>query len=152
MVSTLTLRWIDDTTEQEVKPYHTTPRMQALAEAQIVVLKEIFQVYLPGFQGIREYIQENTCEFYYLNLNSRRILSTLPSLLLEAADLKTTDLNEALALEELNFALVCEQHQVKVTLDGILTILRAVFNKLNEEQTQESEGVKKDSEMEKSCF
>ena len=61
VVSTLTLRWIDDTTEQEVKPYHTTPRMQASAEAQIVVLKEIFQVYLPGFQeNIISYIQGNT--------------------------------------------------------------------------------------------
>ena len=88
-----------------------------------MVLKENFQVYLLGFQ-------ENTYEFYY---QCRRILSTLPSLLLEAADLKTTDLNEALALEEPNFALVCEQHQDRVTLDGILTILRAVFNELTEE-------------------
>ena len=30
VVSTLTRRWIDDTTEQEVKPYHTTPRMQEI--------------------------------------------------------------------------------------------------------------------------
>ena len=76
----------------------------------------------------------------------------MPSLLLEAADLKTTDLNEALALEELNFALVCEQHQIQVTMDGILTILRAVFNELTEEQTQEIEDLKKESDMEKSSF
>ena len=112
----LTLRWVDDTTGQEVV---ATPRMQALAEAQIVVLKGIFGFYTAKFWG-------DLPSFRY-------ILSTLSSLLLEAADLKTTDLNEALALEELNFALVCEQHQDRVTLDGILTILRAVFNELTEE-------------------
>ena len=113
----LTLRWVDDTTGQEVV---ATPRMQALAEAQIVVLKGIFGFYTAKFWG-------DLPSFRY-------ILSTLPSLLLEAADLKTTDLNEALALEELNFALVFEQHQIQVTVDGILTILRAVFNELTEEQ------------------
>ena len=113
----LTLRWVDDTTGQEVV---ANPRMQALA-AQIVVLKGIFGFYTAKFWG-------DLPSFRY-------ILSTLPSLLLEAADLKTTDLNEALALEELNFALVCEQHQVQVTMDGILTILRAVFNELTEDQT-----------------
>ena len=116
----LTLRWVDDTTGQEVV---ANPRMQALAEAQIVVLKGIFGFYTAKFWG-------DLPSFRY-------ILSTLPSLLLEAADIKTTDLNEALSLEELNFALVCEQHQVQVTLNGILTILRAVLNELTEEQTQE---------------
>ena len=131
----LTLRWVDDTTGQEVV---ATPRMQALAEAQIVVLKGIFGFYTAKFWG-------DLPSFRY-------ILSTLSSLLLEAADLKTTDLNEALALEELNFALVFEQHQIQVTVDGILTILRAVFNELTEEQTQEIEGLKKASDMEKSSF
>ena len=102
--------------------------MQALAEAQIVILKEIFLWYstvglrlraVPGFENI---------------------LSTLPSLLLEAADLPCS----CLALEELNFALVCERHQVQVTLDGILTILREVIHELTEEQSQESEDLKKD--------
>ena len=118
MVSTaeLTLMWVDITTGQEVV---ATPRMQAIAEAQIVVLNRIFNFYSAiGFQP-----------------GLRYILPTLPSILLEAADLKTTDLNEAHALEELNFAST-EQHQVKVTLDGILTILRAVFNELTEDQTQ----------------
>ena len=118
----LTLRWVDDTTGQEVV---ATPRMQALAEAQIVVLKGIFGFYTSKFWG-------DLPSFRY-------ILSTLPSLLLEAADLKTTDFNEALALEELNFALVYEQHQVQVTLDGILTILREVVNELTQERAQESE-------------
>ena len=132
----LTLRWVDDTTGQEVV---ANPRMQALAEAQIVVLKGIFGFY--------------TAYLFWGDLPSFcYILSTLPSLLLEAADLKTTDLNEALALEELNFALVCEQHQVQVTMDGILTILRAVFNELTEEQTQEIEDLKKESDMEKSSL
>ena len=114
-----TLRWFDGTGQEVV----ATPKMQALAEAQIVVLKEIFLWYstlglrlttVPGFENI---------------------LSTLPSLLLEAADLPCS----CLALEELNFALVCEQHHVQVTLDGILTILRQVVNELTEEQAQESE-------------
>ena len=137
----LTLRWVDDTTGQEVV---ANPRMQALAEAQIVVLKGIFGFYTAKFWG-------DLALGPYL-VSFRYILSTLPSLLLEAADLKTTDLNEALALEELNFALVCEQHQVQVTLDGILTILRAVFNELTEEQTQEIEDLKKESDMEKSSL
>ena len=114
-----TLRWFDGTGQEVV----ATPKMQALAEAQIVVLKEIFLWYstvglrlraVPGFENI---------------------LSTLPSLLLEAADLPCS----CLTLEELNFALVCEQHHVQVTLDGILTILREVVNELTQEQAQESE-------------
>ena len=127
-----TLRWIDVTTGQEVV---ATPKMLALAEAQSTVLGLIWNFYknrlrlraLPGFEDI---------------------LSTLPSLLLEAADLPCS----CLALEELNFALSCELHQVQVTLDGILTILKAVFNELTEEQTQEIEDLKKVSDMEKSCF
>ena len=114
-----TLRWFDGTGQEVV----ATPKMQALAEAQIVVLKEIFLWYstlglrlttVPGFENI---------------------LSTLPSLLLEAADLPCS----CLALEELNFALACEQHHVQVTLDGILTILKEVVKHLTEEQAQESE-------------
>ena len=114
-----TLRWFDGTGQEVV----ATPKMQALAEAQIVVLKEIFLWYstlglrlttVPGFENI---------------------LSTLPSLLLEAADLPCS----CLAFEELNFALVCEQHHVQVTLDGILTILREVVNELTKKQAQESE-------------
>ena len=114
-----TLRWIDVTTGQEVV---ATPKMQALAEAQSTVLGLIWNFYknrlrlraLPGFEDI---------------------LSTLPSLLLEAADLPCS----CLALEELNFALSCELHQVQVTLDGILTILKEVVKHLTEDQTQESE-------------
>ena len=111
--------------------------MQALAEAQIVALAHIWIFYsknglrlraLPGFEDI---------------------LSTLPSLLLEAADLPCS----CLALEELNFTLSCELHQVQVTLDGILTILKEVVKHLTEEQAQESEDWKKRQvDMEKSSL
>ena len=113
-----TLRWFDGTGQEVV----ATPKMQALAEAQSTVLGLIWVFYknrlrsraLPGFEDI---------------------LSTLPSLLLEAADLPCS----CLAREELNFALSCELHQVQVTLDGILTILKEVVKHLTEEQAQESE-------------
>ena len=120
----LTLRWVDDTTGPEVV---ANPRMQALAEAQIVVLKGIFGFYTAKFWG-------DLPSFRY-------ILSTLPSLLLEAADLKTTwESFEEATDEDLNFLRgMSEKDQIEVTLERVQNVLRVVANDLTgNEGTQES--------------
>ena len=153
----LTLRWVDDTTGQEVV---ATPRMQALAEA---IENEITKI-------LTKVLNEPEVLEAIFHLYTEVLMNTIPvlakilgldwegliffsvfwfNLLLDLGDNKTTwESFNGVAHEELNFPLMSEQNQVQVTLDRVLSVLRAVANELTGyEQTEEIEDMKKDSDM-----